>query len=234
MPVARSTSTADLVESFSQPNDFDGTILEVIAAPHDSGALFTGAWKETRWGPINLGLYFHYQPDNEDAFWAVVSATNWGKLGSYISATGACDPDAMESDIEYPGSPVCPDGLDMDLMEATLEDLWNSDAIKGDVGLYQQAMRDRWGGHQPFHIGRERDHGLPKDTNWDFYITTVEKDPNFRDVVEDKFSKDSPSNPNQLLRGFRGHFERLVVPQQGKKKKSAMREDDDKETQRHP
>lgn len=223
MPLARATNVDELAESFRQPNDFDGTILEVIAAPHDSGRMWQGKWNFD-WSPVNLAFHIHMRPDDEseDPFWAIVSATNFGGLQWYIAATDNVEPDAELSDIDYPGSPVAPDGLDMDAMHDELESLWNSDAVGGDVGLYQQAMRDRWGGHVPWAIGREV--GLPTRTNWSFYLEQLDKLANFRDAVK-QLHGDNAENltPHTLLAGFHGHFERVEVPSQSSK--SAMKGD---------
>jgi len=235
MPVARSTSTEEMVETRSLPNDFDGVITKVSVAPLDWGKMWSGKWNSEWTPPFCLGFYLHFQPDEGEEFIQAVDATGWGKLQWYISATVKIlnDPECLVSDIEYPGSPQHPDGLDMGLMEEEMQEVW--DASGGEISVYHQMLIEKWGGLVAFSIGR--DIGLPKrpQTNWSFWMLQLEKLENHNEVAKARFGVRPNSNPpvidthypQQLLEGFRGHYERVEVPQRIKKK-GAMQSDDSK------
>jgi hypothetical protein len=218
MPLAPSTSTDQLVEGSSLPSVIEGVITRVVCAPLDFGSLFTGKWKEDRWLPFDLGAYIHVTPDEGDPLIVPIKMTSFGGLQWYIAATPNVAHDSNSSDIEYPGNPVAPDGLDMDAMTEALEDLWNSAGVKGDVKLYHQALMDTYGGEHSFSIGREV--GLPKRTDWEFFLTQAEKITAWKEAIA---ARDTPPmNPHQLLKGFRGALERIEVPSFGKA--SAMKD----------
>lgn len=223
MPVALATRAEDLTASMRQPDDFDGIIIKAPCFPMDYGKV----WKEGANIPVSkypfkLGIALHMKPDDADAFIHPIGATFNGGLKWVISATDDVDPKSNTSDIEWPGSPVAPNGLNMARMHDELQAIWK--AVKGDIGLYHLACVERWGGSHTFNIGRET-FGLPENTNWSFFLDNAQKLSSFEEALHKRWSDGRAPNPDAMLTGVRGHFLQLEMPERDGGRRSAMDED---------
>lgn len=151
--------TDEMIESgFSQADDFDGVIDQVIFAPFDyRGARF----RTGRDMGLHLASYVMYTPDEGETddkgeqLQPFIEPYNAGKLLYYISSSRENDPESSTSDIAYPGDPEYPDGGDEQAYIDAFEEIFNEVNGSEDSEAYQNALIDQFGGVVPFSIGRK-------------------------------------------------------------------------------
>ena len=222
-----------------RPSNFTGIITQALCAPmlmRTKGLL--GAFEARRTGEaydeglfektcFKLGLHLHYQPNEGESddegnayepFYRVYDM-------AWLNNTITCSPkywlengDAVSSDIEWPGSPEFPNGLDdvefldaaHDLYEYSQENLESEWSGDNDPNLYdrgqafEDALRKRFGG-EPFWVGRQpssgKDPQAQKDTEYHFFIGVLQSHNNFAPPTKG----DIPIG--QLYEGITGHFD---------------------------
>jgi len=216
------TGLADLTVSQRTPQSFEGVITQAPCFPWDNGKVWTtDKHQDMQRLPFSLSLAVHFQPDDDEAFISYTGLTFQGGLRYFIAATNNVDHDGDVSDIKYPGDPSAPDGLNMQRMHDALHEIWSR--VNSDVVLYQAACLETYGGSQPFNIGRKTI-GLPKHSNWEFFLETAMKSQPYKDALVAKFQGKRAPNPDAMFTGVRGEFERMDVPSYDRKS-SAMKEE---------
>ena len=176
MPVAKSTSNVDAmveISGFSVPSNFHGTFSDIICRPYDwkfiKGQLDGEKPWSHAWSPFDLAVDVLITPDegelDDDGEQIEPFRYAWpcGRLQYFITCTENCDPDSYTSDIDYPGDPSYPNGMNMEEFHEAAHELWSNAVDELDeeatssekLQKYNELLSENFGGKMPFAIGNE-------------------------------------------------------------------------------
>jgi hypothetical protein len=236
MPRAQATNINQFVESggITRPHNFSGVIDAACAAPIDRRSV-----KEHEEGTdkqpyqlYDIGIWWHITPNDGEVdengkeiepFWHSINA---GQLRWYITCTEKYwhnEIDALMSDIEYPGSPEHPNGLDMDewaelcdeTWEETMEDL-DAEASNSDkMEAYRNALRERFAG-EVFSIGSKIPLQTKPPTQYSFVLSRLCGNEKENIPPVEGYAPPRPIGEGhddmgiiEMFTGLRGHFDNI-------------------------